>query len=617
MRTAALLIFVGLWTEGASLHAQTVLDLDTSANAGITVASGTWDANQTVLWTPDAGATRVPWTTPANIARIQCNFATASTTLTVNNGNGQVGTAGLIATGSAVDWTVFKLAGAKLQVGSQGIARQIPNATVNFQADNEIELTASQTWTNITPSRLYNGGLFVLNGPVSGNANLTLDGADASDPGLTGGNDLRVGFRMNTNNVFAGSLTVSQGAFLWLPYATGVTNCLSDNHALVLRGGSVRFQGGTGVESVGSVLVQAGASHIGSGDAGVKTTLAMGPVTQQLGGTLNFAATTIATTTSPNTDGILGGWATVGSSWATGSGDGSPTLGSTSGTWRSNPSVWATGDNVDARGGGVLNKDVAINSLRLYNQSPATPIDLGSYAVTVNSGGILGGHSSGNLVIGGTLRSGKATGELIVHTVTATTIGSVVADNGAVPTVLVKSGATTNALTLTASNTYTGATYLNSGTLALTNNAVLRGAVVQAGGTTLDVRNGGSISPGGPASAATLTLNGNLTLGDGAVLDLTLGADPDLIDLTNPFGRFTGAVSAGGVTLNLLDGGDIVRQAYPLIAWDADTTLSGVDLSDFTVVWPPLYDGELRFGANGLEVNVTTLPPTATMILLR
>jgi autotransporter-associated beta strand protein len=236
--------------------------------------------------------------------------------------------------------------------------------------------------------------------------------------------------------------------------------------------------------------------------------------------------------------------------------------------------------------------------------------------VTITSGGILGAYAAGNELLGGKVRSGRASGELFVHTPYATAIGSEIADNGSTPTILVKSGASTAKLTLTGANSYTGATFLNSGTLALTNNAALSGPVVQAGGTTLEVRDRGTLSPGGTA-AAVLTLNGNLSLGDGARLDLLVGVETDGIVLSNPFATLTGATAPGSVTLNIGDGGDIIRQAYPLVRWETGTTLSSLDLTDFTVAMPPLYDGVLQFGANCLELNVTSVPATATLLLVR
>ena len=62
---------------------------------------------------------------------------------------------------------------------------------------------------------------------------------------------------------------------------------------------------------------------------------------------------------------------------------------------------------------------------------------------------------------GGTLE-GSCGGELTINAVQSLTIGSAIADNGG-PTALVKTGSGT--LTLTGSNTYTGNTYLNQGTL--------------------------------------------------------------------------------------------------------------------------------------------------------
>ena len=84
-------------------------------------------------------------------------------------------------------------------------------------------------------------------------------------------------------------------------------------------------------------------------------------------------------------------------------------------------------------------------------------------ALTLAGGGLIG-NTSGS-ISGGTL-AGSASGELIVITPANLTIGSVIADNGGA-TALTKAGAAT--LTLTGSNTYSGATTVGAGTLQIGN----------------------------------------------------------------------------------------------------------------------------------------------------
>ena len=99
-------------------------------------------------------------------------------------------------------------------------------------------------------------------------------------------------------------------------------------------------------------------------------------------------------------------------------------------------------------------------------------------------GGGLIGNTSGT-ISGGTL-AGSASGELIVITPANLTIGSVIADNGGA-TALTKAGSAT--LTLTGSNTYSGATTIAAGTLAVSNGASLgvAGGGLSIGPTTLEV----------------------------------------------------------------------------------------------------------------------------------
>ena len=87
----------------------------------------------------------------------------------------------------------------------------------------------------------------------------------------------------------------------------------------------------------------------------------------------------------------------------------------------------------------------------------------GSGSLTLVGGGLIGNTSGA--ISGGTL-AGSASGELIVITPANLTIGSVIADNGGA-TALTKAGSAT--LTLTGSNTYSGATTIGAGTLQIGN----------------------------------------------------------------------------------------------------------------------------------------------------
>lgn len=587
---------------------------DTGAAPGIQAGSGTWDFNTTGNWTLDGGASRGPWASNADTALFQLQGGNG--TVTVDNANGQVGAAGIAISGNTAANGTWTITGGALQIGSGGLL-------VNFGADSNtlslgapIVLTASQTWTSTTASASNSASRVLVGGAISssaGTTNLTFDGGNRFNSSSVGGNN-RVGFTLSGNNTFSGATTVTGGAQLVLNYTTTSDSRLDDSSALNLSGGTIVLNGGSNyVEVVGSTNVNAGHSNIitgPNGGGGTTNHIQLNAITHNTGGTLDIsnAAADIARTTSGNTTGILGGYATVGGNrFATVN---SGTIASTTGSTRNDYAAWVASDN------GFVNTAVAgsgnrsLNSLRLASGGSVT---LSSGTATIASGGIIG--DGGSSFSGGALTSGLASGELFVHTPSALTIGSTIVDNGPTSLVLVKAG--TNSLTLTGDNTYTGATYLNAGTLVVSGDATLRGSVIQAGATNLNVTSGGALSPGAAGVAGTMTLGGNLSLADGAELVFQLGTTSDLIQLTNGFASLSGSASAGGITLYLSDAGGVTTQTYTLMTWQAGTTLTSFDLSDFSVVTSGGISGSLQFGANSLEYVVSAIPEptTAAMVL--
>lgn len=225
------------------------------------------------------------------------------------------------------------------------------------------------------------------------------------------------------------------------------------------------------------------------------------------------SATHGITTNTPNTPaGILGSYATVGgTNWATSMGTSGNIVAYT---------AYTTGDLGALSVGSGLNFSpsgpqspvagpTSINTRNLTGSEGVTMTGTGS--LTLLGGGLIGNTSGA--VNGGTL-TGPAAGELIVLTPLNLTIGSTIADNAAA-TALTKAGSAT--LTLTAANTYTGATTINQGRLTI--DGSLAGAVtVNSGGTlagagslaSVNVNAGGCLSPGD--APGTIALNGTLAL---------------------------------------------------------------------------------------------------------
>ncbi|MFA6285928.1 MAG: autotransporter-associated beta strand repeat-containing protein [Opitutaceae bacterium] len=530
---------------------------DSGAGAGIQAGSATWDFNTTSNWTTDSGASRVNWTNNSDLASFQLQGNAGTVTI----GATQVGTGGLTFSGTVGStsslWTMGLSAGTNsIQLGAGGITNQISDGFLKINAP--LVLTASQTWTS-TRLAANNGaaGVQVVGAisSVSGATNLTFDGLGLSDPTGMGNTVSRVTFDISGANTFTGTTTVTGGAVLRLNYGSQNNSKLDDNSALILKGGSVVLNSGSNtIEVVASTTVDSGANTIFAGSSGggtntgtgvITNKIQLGALTHNISGTLDItnAVSGIAATTTGNTNGIIGGWATLSGSWAVGSADGSTStnITSTAGTTDNTPATWTTTKNVNVSSTSAVSVTTSktINALRFNGANGGISIDPAA-TVQVNSGGIIAA-ASGQSITGGKITTGQSSGELFVHTPNAFTIGSDIADNGSTPTILVKAGS--NSLTLTGANTYTGATYVNSATLAIVGGSLANGNVFVRGAATFTMNSTSAITfnlagtNAGQFDVFTQDAGGLLTLGGTMNLKFnstfTSGASFDLFNLSS------------------------------------------------------------------------------------
>jgi len=351
-------------------------------------------------------------------------------------------------------------------------------------------------------------------------------------------------FQFGGNNTYAGTTTVTGGVSLQLNYATNSGSKLDDSSALIFKGGTVALTGGIAgnnfLEVVGSTTIDSGANTI-TGNGLTINSIALGALTHNISGTLDVsnAATGIAkttTNTSANPNSIIGGWATLGGTrFATGSPDGTSTnIGNTTGSTRNDYSAWTATTN-GIISGAVTNAsgDKSLFTLRVTTGGSLT---LSSGTLTIASGGIIG--DSGGPISGGNITSG--TTALYVHTPSALTISSAIVD-GAGSVALVKAGS--NTLTIDGTNTYTGSTYVNSGTLAMTGGSLANGNVFVRGAAAFTMNSSSTINfnltgtTAGQFDVFTQDVGGSYTLGGTMNLKFnsmfTSGASFDLFDLTS------------------------------------------------------------------------------------
>ena len=467
-----------------------------------------------------------------------------------------------------------------------------------------VALGAPQTWTVTDASQTLN-----MSGVISGAFSLTKSGAGT--------------LVLTADNINTGGTTAAQGT-LALDYTT-VGSKLRDAGVLTFAGGTVDLRNGatTHNEVVASTTIPGGLSNVTRSSG--TSVLRLNTITPGLG-VLNFGADSIADTDNTNTNGILGGWATMGrTDWATNStnaADGPIT-------------AFAAYTDINVRGVSTI-ADGATTNVRLLGDGTSGNIALGAVTTTVNTllqsnanfagtvdtagktlatNGIMIGTGMQGLTIGantdsGMLKSATPGGAIFLNNFSATntlTVNAVIADNTSASGL-----GTVGAVVLNGTNTYTGATMVDSGVLSVRNSAGLGGV---AGGTSLqfgaalELQGGAGLSIG----AEPLTLSGT-GINSGGVLrsisgnntwagSVTLASD---VRINSDAGSLTlsAASSITASDRNLILGGAGNGAVTGTIATGAGTltkdgagtwTLSGVNTYTSET---KLSNGTLSVGAN-------------------
>ncbi len=187
-------------------------------------------------------------------------------------------------------------------------------------------------------------------------------------------------------DLYTGTTTVNSGSILNLGSA-GAAGSLNGTTgtALVLNGGTFTYsRTGAVTQNMNGVTVNAGRGVIN--DTLATQTMALGGITRNFGGTLDFQPTgaSVLSTTAGNTSGILGGWATFnsGAGWAVGNG-----ASAISALSSYTSDAWAAGNNTTVTTSSAPTSGSTTYSLR-FNAASASTITL-SGTNTITSGGIL------------------------------------------------------------------------------------------------------------------------------------------------------------------------------------------------------------------------------------
>lgn len=298
------------------------------------------------------------------------------------------------------------------------------------------------------------------------------------------------------SNSYTGTTRINGGTLL-LDHSANNDGKIS-TAALTLAGGSLSLAGNSAAPTavaVSELILGNSALPTGGGGRILVTsgldqnaTLTVNGITRHSGATMDFNAmgsgTGIASilTTAPNSaNGILGAFATWSQSdWARNDGTGLmvPLAAGSYGTAFAVGAHTSLSANTALPSGGATTNTLRFTSATAltYNATPGT--------LVLESGGILMAPGAGNVTIGATTRRGaiSTSADLIVHQ--HSTSGTLTIHSPISSTALTKTGDGT--LFLTGTNTYTGNTVINGGTVSVTASANLGAAtadVIINGGT--------------------------------------------------------------------------------------------------------------------------------------
>ncbi|MES2595880.1 MAG: autotransporter-associated beta strand repeat-containing protein [Verrucomicrobiota bacterium] len=373
------------------------------------------------------------------------------------------------------------------------------------------------------------------------------------------------------SNTFTGTTTVNAGT-LQLNHSTNNNTKISSTAGLILNGGSISLVGNPSavtVQAVTGTTLGNSTAPLGGGARIAVTsgldqnaTLNLGTITRNTGATADFATTNtgtgiaaITTSNGNNALNILGTYATFNrTDWAVNDGAG-------------NIAALASGSYASGFGAGLHTSLAANTTLPSGGTTTGTLRLTGAATVAFNAttqgtftlagGGILVTPAAGATAIGATNRRGtlsSSTNELVIHqnsTAGALSIHSLIPDTVA-GTSVIKSG--DGNLILTGTNTYTGNTYINGGTVtvaaaanlgAVTTDIFIHGGTLalSSGGTLGTINSTNRVITIGPAGATfnftgNQSIEGNGLVGTGA---LTL-AGSGIVSVGSNGSSFSGAI---------------------------------------------------------------------------
>jgi len=520
-------------------------------------------------------------------------------TLVIENAGAVPSAGGLVVNGAAGTGLLVR--------GGITLTNALTNSTANggFGAQTGTNIL-SGAFTNTADTRVQarSGASLEFSGAISG-----AGGLFKADEGLViisgnnthTGNTTIVGGTLQLNFATNNGLKVAAASTLTLGGASATTLLgIDDNvasQAYLAGNGPATLElvgtAATAVQTVASTAVNAGASSVirSSGNAIVN----FGTITRAAGGTLNLGAASITQATNSNTNGILGGWATINKTdWAQ-----TATVGAAGTAVTAiaayNVDAYATGNNTDitlasaSTGAATLTNSLRFNVAQATTLTIGAPFGVVGTAVGLQSSGILITPAVGanaTIITGAGLQNAATTAGLeaaIIHqhnTLGDLEIASVIQNNTVANAQgLTKSGA--GRVILNALNSYTGNIQINEG-------------IVQVGG-----------SAAAPTTATNAFLGGVNVVGTGnnvGTIDIQKGAALNFLSTSSQVLN-TGVISGGG-DINLLAGNTSILQLD-----DASTNFVGA----LNATGGTVRVGAAQAGALGGAAGVATFNSGSTL----
>ena len=534
----------------------------------------------------------------SNLGTVGATFGTASTAGTLSY-TGVTGTSGLaftMAGGAGL--------GAEIDVTNPGTTLTLTGA---FTANNTYGgATGLCTLTiggagNLTTTGQFGGGVSgTCNFTKYGSGTLTIIGASS-------------GFRGATN---------INGGTMALDFSVGSLTMNAGN-GVYFGGGNLFVKGkatSTTAQALASVTVNAGGgSVLVNPNGGTSTTITMNALTSTAaGGSLLVGKAAgagsgnaiLTTTTAKDATGIYGGrvvftsdgGTTVDWSTATGSSPYTLSANSTYSDWVTSSGTDAGNYRITASSSHTIDGNWQSNSLKIENPAAGESLTLGTSMLTLASGGLLvtgtnAAQITGNAGVTGLTGGNNSNGtsgayDLIVqqYNTGGLSISAVIGDNSGNATALTKAGP--GILKLTGANTYTGATYINAGTLQIGDSGTA-GSLNTTG--TINIATGGTLAFNRSDAIVQGTNFSNSIVGTGSVTQSGSGT----VTLGSTGNTYTGATTVSGNGGKLIVSGSLSASAVT-VNGDANTTLSGNGLITPNVT---LTLGRIAPGSNVSGVN--------------